>query len=66
MPEKILRGRLLRFLTEPAGIDDAASYAYDEDGAILVRDGLVAAVGPAAEVLAGRRGRRSRTTARTC
>ena len=29
-----------------------ASYAYDEDGAILVRDGLVAAVGPAAEVLA--------------
>jgi guanine deaminase len=50
--EKVLRGRVLRFLGEPAGIDDAASYAYDEDGAILVRDGLVAAVGPAAEVLA--------------
>ena len=45
---KILRGRVLRFLSEPQGIDDAASYAYDEDGAILVRDGLVAAVGPAA------------------
>ena len=50
--EKVLRGRVLRFLGEPSGIDDAASYAYDEDGAILVRDGLVAAVGPAAEVLA--------------
>jgi guanine deaminase len=50
--EKVLRGRVLRFLGEPAGIDDAASYAYDEDGAILVRGGLVAAVGPAAEVLA--------------
>ena len=50
--ETVLRGRVLRFLGEPAGIDDAASYAYDEDGAILVRDGLVAAVGPAAEVLA--------------
>ena len=50
--EKVLRGRVLRFLGEPSGINDAASYAYDEDGAILVRDGLVAAVGPAAEVLA--------------
>jgi guanine deaminase len=50
--ERVLRGRVLRFLAEPAGIDDAASYAYDEDGAILVRDGRVAAVGPAAEVMA--------------
>ena len=52
MTETILRGRVLRFLREPEGIDDAASYAYDEDGAILVRDGLVAAVGPAADVAA--------------
>jgi guanine deaminase len=52
MPDKILRGRVLRFLREPEGIADAASYAYDEDGAILVRDGRVAAVGAAAEVLA--------------
>ena len=51
--ERVLRGRVLRFLREPAGIDDTGAYAYDEDGAILVRDGLVAAVGPAAEVLAG-------------
>ena len=39
---------MLRFLREPEGIDDTASYAYDEDGAILVRDGRVAAVGDAA------------------
>jgi guanine deaminase len=50
--ERVLRGRVLRFLAEPAGIDDAAACAYEEDGAILVRDGLVAAVSPATEVLA--------------
>src|SRR3954453_21791369 len=52
MAETVLRGRVLRFLSEPAGIDDAASYAYDEDGAILVRDGRVVAVGGAAGILA--------------
>lgn len=51
MSEKILRGRVLRFLREPAGIADSASYAYDEDGAILIRNGRVAAVGAAADVL---------------
>ena len=65
MVERILRGRVLRFLSEPQGIDDAASYAYDEDGAILVRDGLVVAVGPAATVLAAAApGPRSSTTGR--
>ena len=52
MAEKILRGRVLRFLSEPAGIDDTRSYAYEEDGAILVRAGRVVAVGPAAGILA--------------
>ena len=51
MPDKILRGRVLRFLREPEGIDDAASYAYDEDGAVMIRDGRVAAVGDAAAIL---------------
>ena len=66
--ERVLRGRVLRFLREPEGIGDAASYAYDEDGAILVRDGRVAAVGPAAARAGGggRRARRSSTTGRTC
>jgi len=52
MPDKILRGRVLRFLSEPQGIEDRASYAYDEDGAILIRDGLVAASGAAADISA--------------
>ncbi len=52
MPDKILRGRVLRFLREPDGIADTAACAYDEDGAILIRDGRVAAVGAAADVLA--------------
>ena len=52
MSEKILRGRVLRFLREPDGIADTAACAYDEDGAILIRDGRVAAVGAAADVLA--------------
>jgi guanine deaminase len=50
--ERVLRGRLLRFLAEPAGLGDAASYSYCEDGAILVRDGLVVDIGPTAGVLA--------------
>ena len=65
MPEKILRGRVLRFLREPDGITDAAAYAYAEDGAILVRDGRVAAIGEAAEVLPRPPPPRSSTTART-
>ena len=48
----MLRGRLLQFVGEPEGIGDTGSYTYDEDGAILIRDGLVAAAGAAAEVMA--------------
>ena len=44
--ERVLRGRLLRFLSEPAGLGDAASYTYCEDGAILIRDGTVVTCGP--------------------
>jgi guanine deaminase len=52
MPEKILRGRVLRFLREPEGITDTGAFAYDEDGAVRVRDGRVVAVGAATELLA--------------
>jgi guanine deaminase len=51
MTTRLLRGRVLRFVDEPQGVDDHAAYRYDEDGAILVRDGKVAAIGSAAEVL---------------
>ncbi|MGN6465181.1 MAG: guanine deaminase [Rhizobiaceae bacterium] len=48
--DRIIRGRLLAFLREPKGVDDAASYTYEEDGAVLVRDGKVAARGDYASV----------------
>jgi guanine deaminase len=51
MTTRLLRGRVLRFVDEPQGIDDHAACRYDADGAILVRGGHVAAIGPAAEVL---------------
>ena len=49
--ERVLRGRLLRFLSEPDGLGDAASYTYCEDGAILIRDGRVVTCGPTEGVM---------------
>ena len=34
---KVLRGRVLTFVDEPQGVDDAASYRYIEDGAVVDR-----------------------------
>ena len=50
MSEKLLRGRVLTFLREPRSIDDAASYRYHEDGALLIRDGVIAAAGDFSEI----------------
>jgi guanine deaminase len=47
---RVIRGRLLTFLRTPRGAGDAASYRYIADGIVLVEDGRVAAVGPAAEM----------------
>lgn len=33
---RILRGRVLTFLSEPQGLDDDASYRYIEDGAVVI------------------------------
>lgn len=41
----LLRGRTLSFHRAPEAADDHASYAYDEDGAVLVRDGRIVASG---------------------
>jgi guanine deaminase len=41
----LIRGRVLSFLREPDGVEDHASYRYEEDGAVLVREGRIAAVG---------------------
>jgi len=52
MTSLLLRGRTLTFLREPLGADDHASYAYDTDGAVLVRDGKIVAAGSYATVKA--------------
>ncbi|MBW3096998.1 guanine deaminase [Pseudohoeflea coraliihabitans] len=41
----ILRGRTLTFTARPQGRDDAGSYRYEEQGAILIVDGRIAASG---------------------
>ena len=45
-----IRGRLLSFVRAPRGASDAESYRYIDDGMIVVEDGRIARVGPAAEL----------------
>ena len=52
MADLLIRGRVLSFLREPEGADDRACYRYEEDGAVLVRDGRIVAVGDHAAVIA--------------
>ncbi|MEM8688453.1 MAG: guanine deaminase [Pseudomonadota bacterium] len=49
--QKLLRGRLLSFLDEPDGVEDASVYRYCEDGAALIRDGHIIASGDHADVI---------------
>ena len=49
---RAIRGRLLSFLRAPTGAGDAQSYRTIDDGIILVKDGKIEAVGPAAELTA--------------
>ena len=46
MTVKILRGRVLTFISEPTGPDDHASYRYIEDGAVVVDAGKIVSAGP--------------------
>jgi guanine deaminase len=50
-PARLLRGRLLSFADAPR-LAGEASYSYIEDGALLVEDGQIAAVGEYADVAA--------------
>ena len=50
MTAKILRGRLLTFLSRPAGREDTGSYRYEEDGALLIAEGRIAALGTFREI----------------
>ncbi len=50
MTTTLLRGRILDFRREPQGPDDHDSHLYLEDGAILVADGMIEAVGDYADL----------------
>ena len=50
MTAMLLRGRLLSFKREPLAIDDGGSYSYIEDGALLIEDGIIKAVGDYGDV----------------
>jgi guanine deaminase len=45
MTDRLLRGRLLTFHRAPADQNDTDAFTYHEDGAILVREGVIAASG---------------------
>ncbi|OJF95532.1 guanine deaminase [Pararhizobium antarcticum] len=50
MTTTLIRGRTLSFLRKPDTLDDHAAYAYENDGALLVTDGLIIASGSYAMV----------------
>ncbi len=45
MTVRLIRGRMLTFERAPEGPEDAGAYRYVEDGALLVRNGRIAALG---------------------
>jgi guanine deaminase len=49
---RAIRGRLLTFVRAPRGAGDAQSYRYIDDGIVVVKDGRIDRVGPAAELMA--------------
>ena len=51
MTSLILRGRLLSFKRAPLSRDDAESYTYEADGAVLIVDGTIRAAGTYGDVL---------------
>ncbi|AYG59880.1 guanine deaminase [Rhizobium jaguaris] len=48
----LLRGRLLSFKRAPQSLSDTDSYSYENDGGLLIENGIIAAIGPYAEVKA--------------
>ncbi|ASW07267.1 guanine deaminase [Rhizobium sp. 11515TR] len=48
----LLRGRLLSFKHLPQSVDDTGSYAYENDGGLLIENGTIVATGPYADIKA--------------
>jgi guanine deaminase len=53
MSTRAIRGRILTFKGDPAEVGEAASHLFIEDGAVLMEDGRIAALGEARELLKG-------------
>ena len=53
MARKAICGRLLDFTADPAEAGEENCYRYIEDGAIIIEDGRIAAIGPATDLSAG-------------
>ena len=52
MTPLLIRARLLSFKRAPQSIDDSASYFYEDDGGLLIEDGLISACGTFADIKA--------------
>ncbi|WP_372572058.1 guanine deaminase [Ruegeria jejuensis] len=52
MTQTLLRGRVLTFHAEPQNGEDSDAYSYIEDGAVLVRDGVIRKTGSFGDVTA--------------
>ena len=61
MTERIVRGRILTFRDDPR-LAGARAWRLIDDGAVSIRDGLIAAVGETRDILARRRKARRSTT----
>ncbi|MBM7049898.1 MULTISPECIES: guanine deaminase [Rhizobium] len=46
----LLRGRLLSFKRAPQSLDDTDSYTYENDGGLLIENGIIAAIGSYAAI----------------
>src|SRR3546814_12438857 len=53
MTKTLIRSRLLSFKRAPLSLTDTDSYAYEQDGGLLIEDGVIAAIGDYAQVKAG-------------
>lgn len=58
MTKTLIRARLLSFTGKPQGLNDSASYSYVEDGAVLIADGLIEAMGAYDEIAPSAKGAR--------
>ncbi len=52
MTKKLLRGRVLSFREEPQGPDDTHAFIYIDEGALILSDGLIEAIGSYSELKA--------------